>query len=180
MASTITIREARPADVQAMAEIDTLSFQDSPLRQAMFPLERRIKPGTQDQTDFFSSRMETSVGTAGSGNIVAVETDPDGTETVVGYGMWLLPKPVGSDKEEDKKKQEEATTVGSSGAGAKPDGTHKGEEGSRKRGIPSCIDMDAVNRANEAVSALREVARLDFEVKSDETMWSTCIPIFSG
>lgn len=162
--SSISIRKATSSDVPAMVAIDTACFQDTPFRQAMFPQDRRIKPGVQDQTDFFITQLHSATGDPNSGCIVAIDTAHDGQETIAGYALWMSPSPTPS---KEKQEQQEETNA----AKTPKDSNGRAKELERPQ-IPSCIDMDAVTRGNQAVSDLLEEAKPSFNGKSKETMWS--------
>lgn len=130
----------------------------------MFPPDRRIKPGVQDQTEFFTSQLQTAADDPNSVYIVAIDTANDGQETIVGYALWMPPCP--TPRKENEKKQEETNPT----QPAKNFNGHAKEP--ERPQIPSCIDMDAVARGNKAVSELLEEAKPSFKGKSKETMWS--------
>ncbi|OAA66052.1 Acyl-CoA N-acyltransferase [Cordyceps fumosorosea ARSEF 2679] len=86
----IIIREAREADIPAMAALDVAGYRGSPFRAAMFPASRRVLPGDGDALAWFRLGAQRALASSSSSSRYIVAVDE---EEVVGMAIWGAPRP---------------------------------------------------------------------------------------
>ncbi|TQV99321.1 hypothetical protein V2A60_004795 [Cordyceps javanica] len=163
---SIFIRKAVEADIPAMAALDVAGYRHSAFRAAMFPPERRVRPGDGDALEWFErgARRALSSPCPMTHYIVAVaqgevgDADGDGsqnreTTAVVGMAIWGSPRP----------DVDAATAV-------------QGEEATRRSGgpppgLPSYIGYEPVMAANEEIQTMLDAQDV-LDKKTRSAMWN--------
>ncbi|KYK57015.1 hypothetical protein DCS_04022 [Drechmeria coniospora] len=142
------IRDARRSDVEAMAAIEVQSFHASPYHRVLFPGHLRIRPGLQDQLDWYGKRAANAFGQRRTRYIVAVaeEGEPEKDATVVAFAEWVAP-----------------ALDAVAGPPSKP---------AAKTVVPACIDLEAAARCDSEIAELMQRAMPLFGTTSLDHMWS--------
>ncbi|UNI22453.1 hypothetical protein JDV02_008342 [Purpureocillium takamizusanense] len=137
-----TIRHAREDDIPTMVSIKTRSFADSLYHKAIFPERLRVKPGLQDQLDYYEPRMKRRAQDPCHHYLVAVIMDDEsGSEVIAGFAHWVAPQ------------NDEHRTLA-----APPQATTSGTDEAVVTTAPGCLDEAAVERCNAEVAQMMEAA----------------------
>ncbi|KAJ6781709.1 hypothetical protein PWT90_05714 [Aphanocladium album] len=161
---TISIRKAVAADIPAMGALDVAGYRNSPFRCAMFPPERRVKPGDGDGLEWFARGATRALESATTHYIVAVEDLGSPSEVIVGMAVWGSPQPEAAAAEakqenksassdEEKKKEDDKPP-----SGPPP-------------GLPSYIGYEPVMAANKEIMTMLDAQdRLDKKTRNN--LWN--------
>ncbi len=158
----ISIRKAVAADIPVMAALDVAGYGRSPFRHAMFPPERRVKPGDGDAREWFERGARRALDSSPATHyIVAVEDGGEGSpaETVVGMAIWGSPRTAAADAGQHKGASNNTTQE----AEARPSG--------RPPGLPLYIGYEAVMEANEEIQTMLD-SQDTLDEKTRSNMWS--------
>ncbi|KAJ4145102.1 hypothetical protein LMH87_003962 [Akanthomyces muscarius] len=155
----ISIRKAVAADIPFMGALDLAGYRNSPFRRAMFPPERRVKPGDGDALEWFERGAKRALGSTTTHYIVALEDEGSPAETVVGMAVWGAPQTAAAAATQDM-----GTSVNKAqGVEAEPKGPPPG--------LPSYIGYERVMEANKEIHAMLDSQdTLDEKARSD--MWN--------
>ncbi|KAJ6442204.1 CAMK protein kinase [Purpureocillium lavendulum] len=154
MEAQFAIRRARADDVETITRLKVESFSQSPYQQAIFPEHLRIKPGLQDQIDWYSSRMQQSFLEPCNRYVVAVIADETGKETIAGFAKWVAPK-------------DESHTHP-----APPQEDMSAAQDGLARQLPAYLDQKAAERCDRDIGRMMEAAMPLFGGKKLADMWT--------